>query len=248
MQLLVRTCLILSSVLFAACAPTMQVETSARLQPKAAVIDAEQDDRYWWQMRFRLIWPEGEQPDFGQHLLISEQLLLPVIIEYQDKLPLWRFHRRAGRDGAGHQFSLIIFTDEVTAGQINREISSAPLTDWLISNRLIEKVNFEKRSPEELGRLELTSDPSWPIEIQRSWPYFIMGTSQAWLLLVQELSAENPLASKVDYPSMLQHYQEVDKRLNAQWREYGQHAYLHHLSAIFGYQPIYIHSTELKTF
>ena len=87
-----------------------------------------------------------------------------------------------------------------------------------------------------------------PIEIQRSWPYFIMGSSQTWLMLVQELSAENKLEGEVDYPSLLLHYKEVDTRLNAQWRDYGRHAYLHHLNAIFGYQPVLIRSSELKTF
>lgn len=241
-------CLIISSLLLAACTPALQVETSGPFDPNPAVFGVEQPDRYWWQLRFRLTWPEDEQPDFSRHLLIAEQLLLPVIVEHQERLPLWRFHRRAGRGGAGHQFSLIFFSDKTTAAQISQEIESAPLTHWLTDNGLIEKVRFDQRNPEELGRLELTSDPAWPLEIQRSWPYFIMGASQAWLMLVQELSAENELHGEVDYPSLLLHYQEVDARLNAEWRENGQHAYLHHLNAIFGYQPLMIRSSELRTF
>ncbi len=240
--------LIICGLLLAACTPALQVEPSASYQPETAIIGVEQPERYWWQLRFRLTWPEDEQPDFSGHLLIAEQLLLPVIVEHQQQLPLWRFHRRAGRDGAGHQFSLIFFSDKATAEQINADITAAPLTHWLIERKLLEATRFAQRSPEELGRLELTSDPEWPIEIQRSWPYFAMGASQAWLLLVQELSAENALAGEVDYPAMLLHYQEVDARLNAQWREYGQHAYLHHLSAIFGYQPLVIRSSEVRTF
>ena len=72
--------------------------------------------------------------------------------------------------------------------------------------------------------------------------------AQSWLMLVQDLSAENELMGEVDYPALLEHYREVDARLNAQWRQYGQHAYLHHLSALFGYQAIKITSSELKTF
>lgn len=240
--------LTLSSIVLAACTPILQVQPRASYDPKAAPIDIEQPDRYWWQLGFRLTWPEEEQPDFSRHLLIAEQLLLPAIVAHQAQLPLWRFHRRAGRGETGHQFSLIFYSDEVTAAQFDDEIESDPLTQWLIDRKLIEKVRFNQRSPEELGRLELTSDSSWPIEIQRSWPYFIMGSSQAWLMLVQELSAESALSGDVDYPSLLQHYAEVDERLNAQWRENGQHAYLHHLNAIFGYQPLIIRSKELKTF
>lgn len=241
-------CLIVSSLLLAACTPVLQVEPSVSYDPQAASINVELPDRYWWQLRFRLTWPEDEQPDFSRHLLIAEQLLLPVISAHQEQLPLWRFHRRAGRGGAGHQFSLIFYSDKTTAAQVSQEINSAPLTQWLIDRDLIEKVRFDQRSPEELSRLELTSDPDWPPEIQRSWPYFIMGASQAWLMLVQELSAENELPGEVDYPSLLLHYQEVDAQLDAQWRENGQHAYLHHLNAIFGYQPLRIRSNELKTF
>lgn len=245
----IRTCLIIASLLLvAACAPVLRVAPGASYVPESAPLDAEQPDRYWWQLRFRLAWPKDEPPDLSRHLLIAEQLLLPVIAEHQGQLPLWRFHRRAGRDGAGHQFSLIFFSDETTATQISDKIESDPLTQWLIDNGLLAKTRFGQRSPEELGRLELTSDPGWPIEIQRSWPYFIMGASQAWLMLVQQLSAERELASEVDYPTLLQHYREVHIRLNAQWRDYGQHAYLHHLSAVFGYQPLLIRSSELKTF
>ncbi|MEH6634165.1 MAG: hypothetical protein V7700_01545 [Halioglobus sp.] len=235
-------------MLLGACTPALQIDPGADYDPRVAALDVEQPQNYWWQLRFRLMWPEGESPEFSRHLLIAEQLLLPAIVDHQQQLLLWRFHRRAGRDGAGHQFSLIFFSDENTAMQISEEIISDPLTQWLIDRKLIEKTRFDQRSPEELGRLELTSDKSWPIEIQRSWPYFIMGASQAWLMQVQELSTENELRGEVDYPALLQHYQEVDARLNAQWQKNGQHAYLHHLNAIFGYQPILIRSNELKTF
>jgi hypothetical protein len=243
-----RICLMIASLLLAACTPALQVEPAAAFEPKAATLDAEQAERYWWQLRFRLIWPDDEPPDLSAHLLIAEQLLLPVIVENQAELPLWRFHRRAGRGDTGNQFSLIFLSDKATATRINEDITSAPLTQWLLDGKLIDKVRFAQRSPEELGRLELTSDPEWPIEIQRSWPYFIMGASQAWLMLVQELSQNDALEGEVDYPTLLQHYQKVDSQLNEQWQRYGQHAYLHHLSATFGYQPLQIRSSQLRTF
>ena len=248
MHQFIRGGLIIFSLLLAACTPALQVGPGPSFAPRAAEIGVEEPGYFWWQLRFRLTWPEGEELDFSRHLLIAEQLLLPAIVEHQEQLPLWRFHRRAARDGAGHQFSLIFYSDERSAMQISEDIRSDPLTQWLIDRQLIEKTQFDQRSPEELGSLELTSDPNWPIEIQRSWPYFIMGSSQTWLMLVQELSAENKLEGEVDYPSLLLHYKEVDTRLNAQWRDYGRHVYLHHLNAIFGYQPVLIRSSELKTF
>jgi hypothetical protein len=243
-----RICLLVVSLLLAACTPASQVKPAVAFVPESAALDAEQPDRYWWQLRFRFVWSQDEPPDFSAHLLVAEQLLLPVLIEQQSDLPLWRLHRRAGPGDSGNQFSLIFYADTTTATRINEEVSSAPLTLWLLENKLIDKVRFAQRSPEELGRLELTSDPEWPIEIQRSWPYYAMGASQAWLMLVQALSQEDAPTGEVDYPALLLHYQTVDARLNAQWRSYGQHAYLHHLSAIFGYQPLQIRSNELRTF
>jgi len=241
-------CLVALAVLVAACSPVLQVEPAPAYEPEPASIPTSENDRHWWQLRFKLAWPGGEEPDFSLHPLIAEQLLLPVIVDYQTAIPLWRFHRRAGRSPAGHQFSLIFFSDETTASRIFQEIESNPLTGWLTEQGLIEKVSFDRRSDAELGRLGLASDPDWPVEMQRSWPYFIMGASQAWLMLVNELSVENPIAGTVEYPALLEHYREVDTKLNAQWREEGQHAYLHHLNAIFGYQPLLIQTQGLQTF
>ena len=55
-----------------------------------------------------------------------------------------------------------------------------PFTQWLRSQNMIEATRFSRRTREELARLEDTSDQEWPVEIQRSWPYFIMGVSQSW--------------------------------------------------------------------
>lgn len=243
-----RICLLVVSLALAACTSTAQVKPAVAFVPEAAALDAEQAGRDWWQLRFRFVWEEDEAPDFSAHLLIAEQLLLPIIVEQQSALALWRFHRRAGPGDSGNQFSLIFYADAATAERIHREVASAPLTQWLLQNKLIDKVRFAQRSPEELGRLELTSDPEWPIEIQRSWPYYAMGASQTWLMLVQELSQQDAPVGDVDFNTLLLHYRDVDARLNAQWRSFGQHAYLHHLSAIFGYQPLQIRSSELRTF
>jgi len=243
-----RTSLILCCLLAAACTPALHIEPGPALNLNKPSLFAERQGHSWWQLRFRLTWPEGEQADLSRHLLIAEQILLPVISEHEDQLSLWRFHRRAARDGAGNQFSLIVFTDAATAGKIEREVQDNPLTQWLQERSMIEKIAINKRSPEELGKLEETSDKNWPPEIQRSWPYFIMGASQTWLMLVQEISREQALAGNIDYHQLLEHYRIVDSKLNVQWRDYGQHAYLHHLNAVFGYQPVRIRSSEFRSF
>ena len=72
-----------------------------------ASLEAEQPDRFWWQFRFKLQWPDGEPPELSRHLLIVDQIIAPVLEEYEEDISLWRFHRRAARDQAGHQLRLI---------------------------------------------------------------------------------------------------------------------------------------------
>ena len=239
--------LIFFALLSTACS-TVQVGSAPTYTPTAASLEAEQPDRFWWQFRFKLQWPDGESPDFSRHLLIADQVISPVLVEHAENISLWRFHRRAARDQAGHQLSLIFYADKATADAIAMSINGKPLTQWLRSQDMIEATRFNRRTREELAGLEDTSDPVWPIEIQRSWPYFIMGVSQTWLVMVQELSAKDPLSGEVDYNAFLAHYQAVDRQLTTQWRDFGQHAYLHHLSAVFGYQPLKLRNTELRTF
>jgi len=248
MPALIRIYLALQVLWLGACATTTQMDSTPLIEPVKAALAAEQPGRAWWQLRFKLVWPEEENPDFSRHLLIAEQLLLPVITAHEQELALWRFHRRAARDATGNQFSLIFYADEATATQINHQINTDPLTIWLLDRSMIDKTAFNKRTRQELGLLEQTSDPEWPIEIQRSWPYFIMGASQSWLMQLQEISAEAGLEGRVSYSDLLIHYQRVDQTLNAQWQEYGQHAYLHHLNAVFGYQPLRIRGSVLRRF
>ena len=240
--------LLTCALLLSACASSVQIAPAPKLSPDKASLAAERQSFSWWQLRFRLTWPEDTQPDFSRHLLIAEQIMLPIITEHEDHLSLWRFHRRAGRDNSGHQFSLIFYTDKLTATAIHQQAEEDQLTRWLYSEGMIERVAFSQRTAADMTSLGQTSDPNWPPEVQHSWPYFIMGVSQTWLMLVQELSREQPLEGKASYEELLQHYREVDTQLNSQWRDYGQHAYLHHLNAVFGYQPVKIRSSELKSF
>lgn len=248
MRALLRLLLALQALWLGACAATVHVDPEPLIEPGKAALAVEKPGHAWWQLRFKLDWPEGEEPDFSRHVLIAEQLMLPAIIAHEQDLALWRFHRRAARDASGHQFSLIFYADEDTAAQINDTISTDPLTLWLLNHSMIEKTAFNKRTRQELGLLEETSDPEWPVEVQRSWPYFIMGASQSWLMLVQEISQRAGLEGEVSYSRLLSHYRQVDQELNAQWAEYGQHAYLHHLNAIFGYQPLRIRGSVIRRF
>ena len=239
---------VLVFLLTACSASIVQIDPTATYTPTASAITVEHPDHVWWQFRFKLQWPEGESPVFSNHLLIADQIIAPALVEYSEDIGLWRLHRRAGRDQTGHQLSLIFYANEATANAVAASMDAKPLTQWLHNQEMIEATRFSRRTGEELARLEDTSDGEWPMEMQRSWPYFIMGVSQTWLALVQELSTNDPLPDEVDYNAFVAHYQAVDNQLTTQWRDFGQHAYLHHLSAVFGYQPLKLRSTELRSF
>ena len=240
--------LLVVSLLLTGCANIIETRDEASFEPAPMESAPDLSGGAWWQLRFKLNWTEGTAPDFSGHPLLAEQVLLPLIVEHQESMPLWRFHRRAGRDGAGHQFSLIFLADEKTADAIGGAIENDELIAWLKQEGMLEKTSLARRGPEELAKLEETSDPAWPLEIQRSWPWFIMGVSTAWLMQVQEISQRQGLPETATYPELHDHYRRVSTTVDAQWRDFGQHAYLHHLNAVFGYQPIKIRSSELKTF
>ena len=97
--------------------------------------------------------------------------------------------------------------------------------------------------------IEDTSDRSWSSSIQKSWPYYIQGVSEMWLGLIEEVASET---SGAKAPSNLKEeltlYEQVNASIEHIWQEEGQHAFLHHLNAIFGYEPIAIREKRLMNF
>jgi hypothetical protein len=66
-----------------------------------------------------------------------------------------------------------------------------------------------------------------------------MGTSSLWLGLIDDAMQDYP-ESYTDIHLLLEKYREVDGKISRTWRTEGQHALLHHLNAIFGYEPLQI--------
>ncbi|MEM1112587.1 MAG: hypothetical protein AAGI11_11825 [Pseudomonadota bacterium] len=246
MNAFARALIVCACLALAACATSGQTKTYPPLAGSNSQIDLQ--GLSWWGVRFKMHWPADEPPDLSGHLLLAEQVLQPVILEHEADLQLWRFHRRARRDGAGNQFSLIFLADDQTAKRIDADLRLGALTQRLENAGMLDRVRFEQLSPEAATRLDDTSDPSWPESMQRSWPWFIMGASQAWLIQLQSISQEQGLSASMDYAALTDHYAAVAARMNEQWRSNARHAYFHHLSAIYGYQPVQLRSGELKRF
>ena len=198
---------------------------------------------------------QSERADFSWHPMIADRILRPVIETHSRAMPLWRFHRRAAADAAGHQFSFIFYGTPETAAEIRDAVESNDLVHRLLKTGILKTVIFSDGQSDGVSEKEATSDPAWPPEVQRSWPYFIMGVSQSWLDQIAQLrqsfpgSSENSNPDHGDLETLLEYYMVLNDRLNSQWTRYGRHAYFHHINALFGYEPVYLHETgELHRF
>jgi hypothetical protein len=231
-----------------ACTRVVAVRVSATdLSSGSAAITEAEDADAWWSIAFRMRWDPEQTPDWYLDALLADQVCAPALAEFDPPIGLWRFHRRAANDEAGHRFSLLVYTDPLTAEVLYRQIRATSVLQWLESDARVDSVNMTKVERPELPSIARTSDAAWPSEIQASWPWYIMGVSQTWLSLIQQVTVEQPL-EEPSPDALLDYYRIVNDRVTALWRDNGQHVYLHHLNALFGYQPLLIRETNLKQF
>jgi hypothetical protein len=110
-------------------------------------------------------------------------MLGPVLDAEQARISLWRFHRRAARDGAGRQFSFIFIfcAPPAAARTVNARIAASPALPLCQRNGVIAKVLYDDPAKPQRPGMGDTSDKSWTPEMQRAWPYFIMSISRLWL-------------------------------------------------------------------
>lgn len=172
-------------------------------------------------------------------LLLAHSVISPILQNNYENISYWRFHRRAARDNAGHQFSFIFFSKPEAAAKIYWEIQQSSILQSALKANLVEKVATGDPQNPRFPNIEDTSDSNWPADIQKNWPSYIMGVSSLWLGLIngsmQERAYEND-----DINLLLEKYLEVDAKITQMWRNEGQHALLHHLSAVFGYNPLFV--------
>lgn len=197
------------------------------------------DDSFWWRCQFRMVWPNDVEPDWAVDLLIAHAVVSPVLLQYEEDIPYWRFHRRAARDGAGHQFSFIFYSKSETASSVFDAFNKSEVLKNIVKAKIVGKVILGDPNNPKLPSISDTSDSSWSPEVQKYWPSYIMGVSSLWLGLIIEDMQHNR-ESIEDVNRLLEEYRLVDTNLAGKWRKEGQHALLHHLSAIFGYQPMLI--------
>jgi hypothetical protein len=202
----------------------------------------------WWFARFRMKWPPDTQAVWYMDLYLAHQVIMPLLEQHKKDIFLWRFHRRAARDKGGRQFSFIFYSSPQTAQNIFNTLKTNKQVNHLKFTGVIDQEVYDNPAKITRPKIEDTSDKSWPVSIQKTWPYYIMGVSQMWLDLISEVAKDN-LESTA--PASLEEieafYQQVNKTLTDLWQQEGRHAFMHHLNALFGYEPlIYYEKRYLK--
>lgn len=193
--------------------------------------------RGWRQARFKIVWPQGDPPAWHVDLYLAHRVIGPIMDRYGDRITLWRFHRRAARDTAGHRFRFLFYTDAATAAKIFERLGADTRLEHLRKTGIIETIAFDDTADPVTPGIDATSDPNWPRPIRNAWPVFIMGVSATWLDLIDQLTRSHP-SEPASETEALERYAAVNRELTRLWREEGGHAFLHHLSAVFGYEPL----------
>lgn len=202
----------------------------------------------WWISRFRISWPENNEPLWHIDLLLAHKIIAPLLKKYGKDISLWRFHRRAARDEEGHQFSLLFYATPDTARGVIDYIQQDPLLKKMKRSNIVIQDIYDDPKSIIRPNIEHTSDAKWSPVMKKSWPYFIMGVCEMWISIMNEISTENPLQKKASVKKIAAYYQQLNKKVTLHWREEGGHSLLHHLNAIFGYEALLVYEFNLRRF
>jgi hypothetical protein len=226
-------------ILLSACAP----QKNQLPPPTVTTIPIETSDHIgdmsWWACRFKISWDSDVPVDWAVDLLLAHAVVKPVLKEHAKNLFRWRFHRRAVRDKVGHQFSFLFYADSGVASKVMEEIKQSDILQKALEEKVVEKTIFSDPAKPVHPQIEAMSDPHWSLTLQRNWPSYIMGVCALWLGLIDDQMA-NVTTQNLNVSGLLESYRQADTAITSMWRKEGQHAFLHHLNAIFGYEPLLI--------
>ncbi len=223
-----------------ACASQPPAASNNGIMSTPQSADPGNENIYWWYARFQMDWPDDDEPQFSKNLIIAHEVVSPLLDRYGKEITLWRFHRRAAHDSAGHQFSFIFYTTAETAKVIYDEINHSTVLDDLRESGNLLAVHLDNVNNPDRSGIDATSDRKWSLSMQRSWPYFIMGVSLMWLDLVEQEIDGKELDSRTSTSDRLDYYRVVNDRITTLWKQEGRHALFHHANGIFGYEPLEI--------
>lgn len=195
----------------------------------------EQQSQAWWTVRFILPWDKHSEPKWHLGTLLAGEVIAPLLPQLSPAPRLWRFHRRAKDDAIGFAFSFIFYSSTQVAEQVYASINTSAAVQQFKEKALLTEVVLDDLKNNSKTQVADTSDAEWPEPIRKTWPVFMTGASQMWLDLINELQGEAAQAQ-----SQEEKYQIIETKIALLWQKNGQHAWLHHLSGLYGYTPIAI--------
>ena len=222
--------LILLISLLSACAHSLTPVTEYTQPAEITLNDA---DGNWYAARFSLYWEKGQEPDWYLGTLLGGEVIPPILAQYAQQITCWRVHRRAVHDKTGHVFSFIFYSSEASAAMIYRQLQGNKLLAKLQKEQRLLKVSYDPLTANSDVTLADTSDPVWPETIRKTWPFFMMGASQMWLAQVQILKHDTQKNHAIEA-----RYKIIQNKMTELWQQQGQHSLVHHLSALYAYQPV----------
>lgn len=237
---LVGVWVVLTVLLHTGCANLPPAETASADDHVAA--PARNDASRWHYVRFRFNRNAQGEVDSYLDAMIADQVLAAQIDAFADRLDVWRFHRRWPRDATGHQFSFMFMAPADGGEQLIERIAHHWLLRQLSDTGHLAEFRVDRPSGPGAGNIAASSDPAWPVDIQREWPHFIMGASRMWLGLVGRAAAQAP------HGDLHQRFIRVEQALDKLWLDKGNQAMLHHLSALFGYKPVRVVRRDIMRF
>ena len=245
--------------LFARFAPLLVLSLSAVLAGCAAVkprsdvglprAEPDVSELAWQRIRFRIHRYGNEPPQWHIDALLAHRVAAPALQRERKSIVLWRFHRRAADDAAGHSFSFLTYASREVNDALCRALQEDSLVEEMKRAGHIDEVECEGFPADKERLVEATSDIRWSLSLQRTWPYYIMGVSEMWLRLIDERArqlADSSPSHTLEQTAAI--YETINRTVTLAWRKEGEHAFLHHLGALFGYEEIEITEKKLQRF
>lgn len=226
-----RVCLTLLGLIISACITEAGMTDLESKVKKPPLYTQDLGKKGWYAVRFHLTWDVTQAPEWYLGTWIAGEVIQPILMKYQNQLVYWRVHRRAVNDALGHQFSFIFYSTQRDATEIYQQFEGNMALEALRHQGLLIDVIYDALPSQSIGIAD-TSDPAWPLNIRETWPTFMMGASQMWMAQMQDIRQD-----MLDETDVQQRYRLIQGNMTELWQAQGQAAFIHHLSALYAYQP-----------
>ena len=203
----------------------------------------------WYLINLKLKSKDFANPEFFIALAILDLLFTPTVKKFRKDFECWRFHWSSTPED-GHRLKLFFKTSSQKAEEIAKFVNGIDFCTFAKREYLeTEEIKSEIFGSEESSStIEVISDESWPEEIQKSWPHYIMGVSDMAIALVEEVKMkQGEEVDQSDKAKIEEYYKKVEAGIASIWKRYGNHAFFHHLALVLGNKEIVVGTTGVSS-